>query len=247
MKFCLRYAVCWWIAAFWALQAGAADTPADQEKYFEEMVRPLLAENCQECHGAKKQESGLRLDSRQAVIDGGDSGERAAVPGEPDRSLLVKAINHVGDFHMPPKRKLSEEHIAVLTEWVKAGLPWPAETRTAEQKLSAVQLAREHRQSHWAYQPVVRPPLPQIQNSKSRIQNSIDLFVGSKLEASGLTMSPEADRRTLVRRLNYDLTGMPPGPEDVDAFQADQSPDAYERLVDRLLASPGYGERWGRH
>jgi mono/diheme cytochrome c family protein len=247
MKFCLRYAVCWWIAANWALQAGAADTPADQEKYFEEMVRPLLAENCQECHGAKKQESGLRLDSRQAVIDGGDSGERAAVPGEPDRSLLVKAINHVGDFHMPPKRKLSEEQIAVLTEWVKVGLPWPAENRTAEQKLSVVQLAREHRQSHWAYQPAVRSPLPQIQNSKSRIQNSIDLFVGSKLEASGLTMSPEADRRTLVRRLNYDLTGLPPGPEDVDAFQADQSPDAYERLVDRLLASPRYGERWGRH
>src|SRR6266850_5903038 len=111
------------------LLRGDERTPAvtpEQERFFEERVRPLLAANCLECHGAKKQESGLRLDSRPALIEGGDSGERAVVPGDPDRSLLVKAINHLGDYHMPPKRKLGDEEIAALTEWVKAGVPWPA-------------------------------------------------------------------------------------------------------------------------
>src|SRR2546429_9550333 len=124
------------LAALWiGLALAAARLPADeptasitpeQEKLFEEKVRPLLAANCLECHGPKKQESGLRLDSRAAVIEGGDSGERAVVPGEPDRSLLIKAVNHLGDYHMPPKRKLADDEIAALTEWVKAGLPWPA-------------------------------------------------------------------------------------------------------------------------
>src|SRR5437763_72418 len=124
---------CLIVAGLWLLTgrslAVAAETPAvtlEQERFFEEKVRPVLAANCHECHGAKKQESGLRLDSRQAVIEGGDSGERAVVPGEPERSLLVKAINHVGDYQMPPKRKLADEQIAALTEWVKMGLPWPA-------------------------------------------------------------------------------------------------------------------------
>src|SRR5262245_5554424 len=114
----------------------------EQEKLFEEKVRPLLVANCFECHGPKKQESGLRLDTRAAVIEGGDSGEKAVVPGDPERSLLVKAINHVGDYHMPPKRKLADDDIAALTEWVKTGVPWPAvNTAALEHKQSPIELA----------------------------------------------------------------------------------------------------------
>jgi mono/diheme cytochrome c family protein len=221
-------------------------TPA-QEEFFEEKVRPVLATNCLECHGAKKQESGLRLDSRQAAVEGGDSGERAVVPGEPDRSLLVKAINHVGEYHMPPNRKLTGEQIAALTQWVKEGVPWPADAAPeASHKLAAAQLAPQHRQSHWAYQPVTRPPLPIVSDAQW-LRTRTDAFVLAKLEAAKLTPSHEADRRTLIRRLSFDLIGLPPSPEEVDEFLADPAPDAYERAADRLLASPRYGERWGRH
>jgi hypothetical protein len=225
----------------------ASVTP-EQEKLFEEKIRPLLAANCFECHGPKKQESGLRLDSRPAVIEGGDSGEKAVVPGDPERSLLVKAINHVGDYHMPPKRKLADDEIAALTEWVKIGVPWPAiSTPVTDHKQSPTELASFHRQSHWAYQPVQRPPLPTVHHSSFTIQNSIDSFIVAQLKAAGLSPSQAADPRTLIRRLSFDLNGLPPSPDEVDAFTADCSPDAYERLVDRLLASPRYGERWGRH
>src|SRR5207249_4449829 len=133
--------------------------------------------NCLECHGAKKQESGLRLDSRSGVIDGGDSGERAAIPGDPDRSLLIKAVNHVGDYHMPPKRKLGDEEIAALTDWVKAGVPWPtAKSSPQEQKQSPIELAKAHRQSHWAYQPVARPVLPPVK-SPLWLRGRIDSFI----------------------------------------------------------------------
>ena len=219
----------------------------EQERFFEEKVRPVLATKCMECHGPQKQESGLRLDSRQAVIDGGDSGERAVVPGEPERSLLVKAINHVGDYHMPPTTKLPDEQVNAITEWVKIGAPWPKSAESIPMQQSAAERAAIDRASHWAYQSIHNPPLPQIQNSKSEIQNAIDVFIVARLEAAGLTPSPEADRRTLIRRLTFDLIGLPPTPEDVDDFLADQAPDAYEQLVDRLLASPAYGERWGRH
>jgi mono/diheme cytochrome c family protein len=238
---------------FFAAGHACAENPSpvtpEQERFFEEKVRPLLAANCWDCHGAKKQESGLRLDSRSAAIDGGDSGERAVVPGDPDRSLLVKAINHVGEYHMPPKRKLADDQIDALTQWVKEGLPWPAASQPmAQDKLPPADLAKAHRENHWAYQPVKRPELPlQIQNSKFRIQSAIDAFVVSKLSEKGLTPSPEANRRTLIRRLSFDLVGLPPEPEEVDAFLADKSPDAYERVVDRLLASPRFGERWARH
>ena len=242
-------AACAWLAL---LAAGSlADEPApaitpEQEKLFEEKVRPVLAANCLECHGAKKQESGLRLDSRTGVIDGGDSGERAVVPGDPGRSLLIKAVNHLGEYHMPPKRKLADDEIAALTEWVEAGVPWPAtKTPVTEHKQSPHDLAKQHRQSHWAYQPVTQPIPSAIQNPKSKIQNPIDAFVIARLAAEGLSPSPPADPRTLIRRLSFDLLGLPPMPDEVDGFTGDQAPDAYERLVDRLLASPRFGERWG--
>src|SRR4051794_29960328 len=175
------------------LATAAASDPAppatpEQEKFFEEKVRPVLAANCQDCHGAKKQESGLRLDSRQALIDGGDSGQRAVVPGDPERSLLIKAVNHVGDYQMPPKRKLTDDEIGALAEWVKVGLPWPAAASPpSETKKSAADLAKAHRQTHWAYQPVQRPATPRLQHSSFSIHNSIDAFVASKLSANSLT------------------------------------------------------------
>jgi hypothetical protein len=218
----------------------------EQERFFEEKVRPILATSCLECHGAKKQESGLRLDSRQGALDGGDSGEKAVVPGEPDRSLLVKAINHAGDIHMPPESKLNAEQIDVLTDWVRQGLPWPASDSSLPD-LGAAERARPHRQSHWAYRPVQNPPLPELRNPQFELRNPIDSFVLAKLESAGLSPSPAADARTLIRRVTYDLLGLPPSPEEVAAFVADTSPDAYERVVDRLLASPHFGERWGRH
>ncbi len=251
-----RAATCLAIAAFalaWndgvsrASDAAPVITP-EQEKLFEEKIRPLLVANCQECHGSKKQESGLRLDSRDALLAGGDSGQKGVVPGDPDHSLLIKAVNHVGDYQMPPKRKLTSDEITMLTEWVKVGLPWPAtHAATNEKKLSPLELANSHRQTHWAYQPVQRPDTPQIPNPKSQIQNAIDAFILAKSNEKGLTASPAADRRTLIRRLNFDLVGLPPSPDEVDAYQTDNSPDAYERLVDRLLASPHFGERWARH
>lgn len=227
--------------------AASGVASLEQERFFEEKVRPILATNCLECHGAKKQESGLRLDSRQAALSGGDSGEKAVVPGEPDRSLLVKAINHAGDIHMPPESKLNAEQIDVLTDWVRQGLPWPASDGSSLPELSAADRAKPHRELHWAYLPVQNPPLPELRNSQSAIHNPIDAFVLARLESAGLTPSPAADARTLIRRVTYDLLGLPPTPEEVAAFVADASPDAYERLVDRLLASPHFGERWGRH
>ncbi len=241
------FAMAWNVGVSRASDAAPAITP-EQEKLFEEKIRPLLVANCQECHGSKKQESGLRLDSRDALIEGGDSGQKGVVPGDPDHSLLIKAVNHVGDYQMPPKRKLTTDEITMLTEWVKVGLPWPAtHAPTNEKKLSPLELANSHRQSHWAYQPVRRPDAPSIHHPKFSIRNSIDSFTAAKLLDRNLTSSPEADRRTLIRRLSFDLVGLPPTPNEVDAFQTDTSPDAYERLVDRLLASPHFGERWARH
>ncbi|HEX5104130.1 MAG TPA: PSD1 and planctomycete cytochrome C domain-containing protein [Pirellulaceae bacterium] len=238
-------------AACLSAQAPAAEPAppvisAEQERFFEEKVRPVLAAKCLECHGEKKQESGLRLDSRQGVLGGGDSGEPAVVPHEPDRSLLVKAINHVGDYHMPPTTKLPDEQIAALTEWVKIGVPWPGGDSVPAARLSAADRAEHDQQTHWAYQPVQRPAIGPVRDASWPV-SGLDALILSKLDIAGLTPSPAADRRTLIRRLTYDLSGLPPTPDEVDAFIADAAPDAYERLADRLLASPHFGERWGRH
>lgn len=219
---------------------------AEDEAFFEAKVRPILAGHCLTCHGPKKQESGLRVDSRQALLEGGDSGERAVVPGDPERSLLVKAVRHEGDYHMPPRGKLPDDAIAALTQWVQRGAPWPASSQPAAPPPSAAALAEEHRRTHWAYQPVQRPELPPVRQVDWPRQR-LDTLVLAGLEAAGLTPSPQADRRTLIRRLSFDLLGLPPTPQEVEAFLADPAPDALERLVDRMLASPRYGERWGRH
>ncbi len=228
------------------LAAEAPVVTPEQEKFFEEQVRPVLATKCWECHGSKKQESGLRLDSRVGVLAGGESGKPAATPGEPEKSLLVQAINHRGDVQMPPEQKLADAQIAALTSWVKQGLPWPANSPSAAVILSAAERAAQDRASHWAYQPVSRPAVPDVK-VPGFANGPLDDFIAAKLTAAGLAPSPVADRRTLLRRLSFDLLGLPPTTEEVVDFEQDNSPDAYEQRVDRLLASPQHGARWGRH
>jgi mono/diheme cytochrome c family protein len=231
-----------------APSSAAADKqpPAEDIRFFETRIRPLLAENCFKCHGEKKPKNGLRLDSRAGMLTGGEQGP-AIVPGHPEKSLLIKAINYQ-ELEMPPKKRLSAAQIADLTHWVQRGAPWPGadpnqpapKPRTKEYQVTAEDRA------HWSFQPVKRPPVPVVED-RAWVANPIDAFILAKLEAKGLTPNPPASRRELIRRVYYDLTGLPPTPQEVEAFVADPSPRAYEALVARLLGSPGYGEKWGRH
>ena len=225
------------LAAAFTSPATRGATPA--EEAFETTVRPVLAERCLKCHGPQKQSAGLRLDSREALMAGGENGP-ALAPGDPGGSLLMRAIRHDGDVQMPPKGKLDDPAIAALAAWVQAGAPWPAGAATAS--AAAPEAWREH----WAFRPVTRPKAPAVKDA-GWVATPVDAFILAALEAKGLTPSPPAEKRTLLRRATYDLTGLPPSEEEYAAFEADQSPQAYDRLIERLLASPRYGERWGRH
>jgi mono/diheme cytochrome c family protein len=226
------------------LAGRAADETAGVE-FFEKKIRPVLVENCYKCHSAQaeKVKGGLLLDTREAVLKGGDTGP-ALVAGDPEKSLLIKAVRYADeDLQMPPKnKKLSAEQIADLEAWVKMGAPDP---RTNGVKVAS-SVVTDQARKHWAYQPVRSPSLPAVKNTKW-VQSPIDRFILAKLEAKSLTPSPRADKRTLIRRATYDLIGLPPTPEEVDAFINDNSPEAFAKVVDRLLASPHYGERWGRY
>ena len=232
-----------------AALAFAAEDPPDAKEadFFENQIRPLLVARCHECHGAEKQEGKLRLDSREAALKGGEYGP-AVVPGNLEESWLLKAISYEdADLQMPPKGKLTDKEIAALTAWVKMGAPWPG-ADAAKRPAAAEEAFRitEKDRAFWAFQPVKQPPLPEV-NDVAWSRSSIDRFVQQKLEQQNLKPVAAADKRTLLRRASFDLIGLPPTPEEVDAFVADDSPDAFERVVDRLLASPRYGERWGRH
>ena len=182
----------------------------------------------------QKQKGGLRLDTREGAVKGGDM-EPAIVAGKPDASLLMKAVRREGDLKMPPDQPLNDAQIRSLAKWIERGAAWPKET--ASKSIGT---------NHWAFQPVREPPLPAVKDA-AWPRNSVDRFILAKLEAESLAPSPRADRRTLIRRVTYDLTGMPPTVAEMEAFIRDRSPDAYEKLIDRLLASPRYGEQWGRH
>jgi mono/diheme cytochrome c family protein len=227
-----------------ARPAEPAQAAADAQavEHFEKNVRPVLVEHCHSCHGPTKQRGGLRLDSRANLLKGGDSGQAVNLTA-PDQSLFLKAVRQEGDLKMPPKGKLDAKAVAALAEWVKMGSPWPeGEAHAAPARLTRAEL----RQKHWSFQPVKKPDVPTVKNA-AWVRTPLDAFVLARLEAKGLTPTRPADRRTLIRRVTFDLTGLPPAPEEVEAFEDDRSPDAYEKLVDRLLASPRYGERWGRH
>ncbi len=229
---------------FLALPVRAAEPAAEAVRFFESRVRPLLIEHCFKCHADKKQRGGLRLDSRAALLAGGDRGT-ALVPGKPEESLLIQAVRHEDELKMPPSKKLSREQIADLTQWVRMGAPWPGPAVTPAPGKSVFQITARDR-AHWAFQPVHRPPIPAIKD-RQWAGNPIDVFIRAKLEAKDISPNPPATKRELIRRLYYDLTGLPPTPREVEQFVFDASPDAYEKLIDRLLASPRYGEKWGRH
>ncbi|MEP0843562.1 MAG: DUF1553 domain-containing protein [Phycisphaerae bacterium] len=235
------------LASSSAAALAGAPGPAEQEEFFETRVRPVLAEKCFGCHGPVKQRSGLRLDSRAMALKGNDSGP-AVVPGDVGKSLLVRAIGYAGDVKMPPDGKLSDREIEALTTWVQWGAPWPAERKPINPAAGTQPAAdpSEAARSHWAFQPVKKPPLPEVKDP-TWVATPVDAFILRKLEDAGLKPSPPCDRRTLIRRATYDLTGLPPTPEQIDAFEDDDLPGAYERLIERLLASPRYGERWGRY
>jgi hypothetical protein len=215
--------------------------------FFEKKVRPILADTCFRCHGEMKQKGSLRLDSRAALLTGGDQGP-VLVPGQPENSLLIKAISYANpELKMPPSKKLPREQIEALTQWVKMGAPWPGADKTTAPTphRSEFQISAKDR-AHWAFQPVQRPTVPAVKNWAWAV-NPIDAFVLAKLEAKGLQPNPPATKSELIRRVYYDLTGLPPAPQEVELFLADRSPKAYENLIERLLDSPRYGEKWGRH
>jgi mono/diheme cytochrome c family protein len=230
-------------------EANLAEPSAESAAFFENRIRPVLAEHCYKCHGSEKQKSGLRLDSRAAILKGGESGS-AIVPGKARASLMILAVNHGEELKMPPKEKLSPAQIADLTKWVEMGAPWPgAQTaalpETKPDKMPGALFSASER-SFWAFQRPVEPKWPAIK-ATAWVQSPLDNFILAKLEANGFQPAPRADKRTLIRRATFDLTGLPPTLAEVEAFLADQSQEAFARVIDRLLASPRYGERWGRH
>jgi mono/diheme cytochrome c family protein len=214
------------LAARACLASPSRPDPEIQQRAF-----LVIRENCLACHGSLRNGS-LDLRTREGFLKGGTRGP-AIVPGKPDQSRLFRFVSGHDKIQMPPAKKLDAAKIAILRTWIESGAPWPAAVAVDDRP--------------WAFQPIKRPAIPQIRNPQSAIRNPIDSFVMAKLRSKGLNLAPEADRRTLIRRLSFDLIGLPPTPEEVEAFVADRASDAYEKLVDRLLASPHYGERWARH
>ncbi len=212
----------------------------DGTDFFERSIRPVLVTSCYGCHsaGSGKKRGGLLLDSRQGLLRGGDSGP-ALVPGKPADSLVLKAIRYGDpDLQMPPDGPLAPEVVRAFATWIAMGAPDP---RSGHETVDAAVAPR-----HWAFSPPPHPPLPPVRR-ESWVRSPLDRFVLAELEARGLTPSPEADRRTLIRRASFDLIGLPPTAVEIAAFEKDRSPEAFAKVVDRMLASPHYGERWGRH
>jgi len=231
---CLQFAIA--LTVLKAATAGAAEPPS-----FDRDIRPILRASCTHCHGEEAEiAGGVDLRLHRFMLRPGDSGEPLIVPGKPDASRLIEVIE---SGEMPQEgRPVPAEQLALLRQWVVAGAPGgepEPETLPPGPYFAAAE------KQHWAFQSITRPTVPASDNP--RIRNEVDAFIDQKLAEHGLDFAPDADRRTLIRRLTFDLTGLPPTPAEIDAFLADRSPTAYERLVDRLLASPAYGERWARH
>jgi hypothetical protein len=213
------------------------DAGADAEAHFEAKIRPVLVDTCFRCHGGNKVSHGLRVDSREALLKGGENGP-AIVPGAPEKSLIIQVLRHAHEtIKMPPGKRLPDDVIADFTAWVRQGAVWP--------KSAAGPIRPFESQKHWAFQPVgsVMPPT----ESSAWSDNPVDQFVLARLKGHSLRPVGAADKRTLLRRITFDLIGLPPTVEEMDEFLADMSPAALVKVVDRLLASPHYGERWGRH
>ncbi|MSU78499.1 MAG: DUF1553 domain-containing protein [Gemmataceae bacterium] len=227
----------------WSL--AVAGEPADAIAFFEKKIRPVLVNHCYECHStaSKKSKGGLRLDTRDGLLKGGATGP-ALVVGDAEKSLLILAIRHTNkELQMPPKQKLTDAQIADLAAWIKMGAPDPRKG-TVGKALAGMSL--EEDRAFWSFQPIKVAPRPKVKDS-TWPRNGVDHFILARMETTGIRPAPLADTRTLLRRVTFDLTGLPPTPAEMVAFLADESPRAFEKVVDRLLDSPRYGERWGRH
>ena len=219
---------------------------AQQLEFFEKKVRPLLAKHCYECHSvkAKRLEASLLLDSRKGHIQGGDSGA-SVVPGDADGSLLIEAVRYES-YEMPPKGKLPNEEIQTLVRWVNMGAPWPDEAAPTTDGIVEAFDLQKRKSEFWLWQPITDAEAPPVKDN-TWARNDIDRHILADLEEAKLAPSRDADRTAILRRLYFDLIGLPPTPEEVEAFVADTKEGAIERVVDRLLESPHFGERWGRH
>ncbi len=223
--------------------AAEADAPSSKElAFFESKIRPLLVTHCVDCHGEETQESSLRVDTMSGMLGGGESGA-AVIPKDPKHSLLLAAVRYDHkQLKMPPDGKIADGEVKLLEQWIEMGAPHPDQLARGSVQPRRAPIDLKEARQYWAFQPVHKPPVPQ-----SEAANPIDAFIGAQLDQQGLTPNGPADRRTLIRRATFDLTGLPPTPSEVEAFVADDSPEAFAKVIDRLLASPQYGERWGRH
>jgi mono/diheme cytochrome c family protein len=219
---------------------GAVYAQATAPNLYRDQIQPILTSNCLGCHNSKVKQGGLDLSSRDALLKGSEHGP-VVVLGNPGESQLYKLVAHISEPGMPFKgKKLPEPEIAQIAEWIKAGVPYGEPVADAE-AVSAAEAAK-----HWAFRVPERPPVPKVSDARWS-RNPIDAFITAEHAKRGLTPLPEADKRTLIRRVYLDLTGLPPTADEIRRFAADKDPRAYEKIVDQLLASPRYGERWGRH
>jgi len=234
---------CILIAGFPPARAAAQESPQDID--FVSQIEPFFVQNCHKCHGQDHQKGGLRLDRREAALRGGDTTDHVLVPGKSSKSDLIARLKSTDpEVMMPPKgNRIPPDQIALLAKWIDAGAVWPETAAAASPVVPGRAITPEQR-AYWAFQPIRRPEVPKVRHP---VRNPIDAFVLARLEREGLEPAPEASRVDLVRRVTYDLTGLPPTPQDIDAFVNDPAPDAYDRLIDGLLASPRYGERWTQH
>ena len=234
--------------------AGVADSNSAGNEFFEKKIRPTLVNECYKCHAAtsEKIKGNLQVDSLDGLLSGGDTGP-AIVPGDPDASLLMKVIKRVDkDTAMPPKKELSKDVVNDFATWIKMGAPWPGHAEKSKDDFTAANAggpASKYdalKKELWSWQAIAAVRIPKVESS-SWVHNDIDRFILKALEDKGLKPSLPADKLTLLRRATYDLTGLPPTSAEIDAFSSDTSADAFAKVVDRLLASPRFGERWGRH
>ncbi len=251
MKRFVRYLVFWLTSSVVLTGSyGRSEEPASFDaatiEFFETKVRPILVERCSECHSGGEQpaKGGLHLDSRDAILRGGDTGPAVTLE-TPATSLFLSAINYGDIYQMPPKSKLPSDEIAILTKWIETGLAWPQETSSVARTVKTFDLTSRARE-HWCWQPVKEYAPPDVRQTDWP-RSTVDNFILAKLESNGLLPAQTADRRSLIRRLSFDLIGLPPSPEEVEEFVCDPAPNADEKVVDRLLASSHFGERWGRH
>src|SRR5581483_3528244 len=229
------------------VSAQGAEPAKDEVEFFERSIRPILVERCYKCHStAEKIKGGLKLETREDLLKGGDSGP-AIVPGDPERSRLIEAVRYQNhDLQMPPKSPLAPEQVWSLEQWVKMGAPDPRQAKAGADRPAKRVINLDEGRKFWAFRPVKVPSVPSVSHAHW-VRSPVDSFILAKLEEKGLRPAPAADRRTLIRRATFDLTGLPPKPSEIAAFLSDHSPNAFAKVVDRLLESPQYGERWGRH